>query len=104
MITKKKTWVCVAANGQNIKTGNGHSWRCCFGRPGHSMSGEIQIADCVITGKAKGTENFLWRSNKNGGTNMDGVVGWIEFFGDVEIGNDNILRIILGNPDTSNSG
>ena len=64
------------------------------------MGEEIQIADCLVTGEAKGAENFLWRSNKNGGTRMEGVVGWIEFFGDAEIRNDDVLRIALRNPET----
>lgn len=94
---RKNVWVCLAAHGPNIKENRVHAWRCCLRSPGgDNLSAEIPLVDCKVFGRVS-ERNHLFRADSKGGTCMQGVVGWIEMYGDVEI-HDDILCITLGEP------
>ena len=104
MITKKNVWVRIAAHGPNIKEGNKHGWRCYFRKKweGDEISEEIPLANCIFEGKAT-QHNSIFGTNPKGGTRMSRVVGWLDLFGDVEIGDDDVLWVTLQDPKESAS-
>ena len=101
MIKKENTWVQVAANGPNVKAGHIHTWRCCLkNTDGENGSGEIPLVDCKISGRAE-NGNVIFSANSNGGTGMEGVIAWLELYGDIVI-QDDVLHITLRDPNDSN--
>lgn len=98
MIKKKRTWVRIAAHGQNIKEGHRHQWRCSLADAREDQgTAEIRLASCAFAGSAN-ARNLFFLANRKGGTRMDGVVGWIELFGDVFIDENDILHVTLRDP------
>ncbi len=96
-IKRNKTWVRFAANGPKVKDGHEHKWRCCLGNTINEMTGEeIPLKDWQLSGLAT-RSNVILGTNPKGGTCMNGVVAWIDLYGDVVI-KDDVLLITLLDP------
>lgn len=87
---QQATWIRVAGNAGNIKSGHPHGWRCFFkGNPA-----EIPLRDWHTDGESN-QKNFI--PGFSGAKDEYGLVAWIDCFGSYTI-KDDVLYIVLQQP------
>jgi hypothetical protein len=90
----KNLWIMVAGHAMRIKSSQQFPWRCFLEKD----CLEIPLETFVVIGVAT-QENMIPNVNAEG--NHVGLIAWIEFFGDLEIDENQVATIFLKHPPAS---
>lgn len=94
LMTNKKfehVWVRVAGHAQMIRSKTVHHWRCFI----NGEAPEINLRTWDVTGNVT-PANMMAGSNPTGEGN--GLVAWIDFYGDAHIDENDILHVMVRAP------
>ncbi|MBI4094575.1 MAG: hypothetical protein HY435_00055 [Candidatus Liptonbacteria bacterium] len=78
MYKKERAWIRIAGNAKRIREGDQYGWRCFV----DGSLEEIPLIRWDIAGSAT-QKNFKPGTNPDG--NEQGIVAWIDFFGNIAI-------------------
>ena len=92
--TVPNTWVRVAGNARMIRDREAHHWRCYI----KGSQREVNLRTWDVSGEVT-PQNMIPGSNPDGDSN--GLVAWIDLFGDVHIDGNSALHIVARHPITT---
>ena len=89
---EERVWIRVAGHAKMIRDRAAHHWRCFL----RKEMPEISLRSFDVTGEVT-PQNFIAGTNPDG--DDLGLIAWLDLFGDFCIDEDDVLHVVLRQPE-----